>query len=145
MNASFKINGAKIETERLVLRSFLESDLCDFYEYASVAGTGEMAGWRHHETIAKTREILDLFIEDDKTFAIVLKENNKVIGSLGVEKYGMEEALTEFYGYCGREIGYVLSKDYWGLGHNARGGKCRDRLSVWCLGARFFDLRILRF
>ena len=51
-----------------------------------------------------------------KTFAICLKQNNKVIGSLGVEKYGMEQVLTEFNGYIGREIGYVLSKSYWGMG-----------------------------
>ena len=57
-----------------------------------------------------------MFINDDKTFAIVLKENGKVIGSLGVEKYGMEEALTEFNDYLGREIGYVLSKEHWGKG-----------------------------
>lgn len=116
MNASFAINGWKIETERLVLRPFQQSDLQDFYEYASVEGVGEMAGWKHHECIQKTQEILNMFIEEDKTFAIVLKENNKVIGSLGVEKYGLEEKLTEFDGYYGREIGYVLSKDYWGRG-----------------------------
>jgi ribosomal-protein-alanine N-acetyltransferase len=57
-----------------------------------------------------------MFIKEDKTFAIVFKKNNKVIGSLGVEKYGLEDKLTEFNGYYGREIGYVLSKDYWGKG-----------------------------
>ena len=75
-----------------------------------------MAGWKHHETIEKTQEILDMFIKEDKTFAIVFKKTNKVIGSLGVEKYGLEEKLTEFTSYYGREIGYVLSKDYWGKG-----------------------------
>lgn len=116
MNANYKINGIKIETERLILRAFEQSDLADFYEYASVEGVGEMAGWHHHENKEKTQEILDLFILEDKTFAIVLKENKKVIGSLGVEKYGMEQSLSEFYDYQGREIGYVLSKDYWGKG-----------------------------
>ncbi|MBQ3014934.1 MAG: GNAT family N-acetyltransferase [Clostridia bacterium] len=116
MNATFQINGLVIETERLLLRPFAPSDLCDFYEYASVEGVGEMAGWKHHESIEKSQEILDVFIKEDKTFAIVLKENNKVIGSLGIEKYGMEHALTEFDGYIGREIGYVLSKSYWGKG-----------------------------
>ena len=116
MNAVFEISGIMLETERLLLRPFAQSDLCDFYEYASVEGVGEMAGWKHHESIEKTKEILDMFINEKKTFAIVLKENNKVIGSLGVEKYGMEEALTEFSHYKGREIGYVLSKDYWGRG-----------------------------
>ena len=28
----------------------------------------------------------------------------------------MEQALSEFFDYKGREIGYVLSKDYWGKG-----------------------------
>jgi ribosomal-protein-alanine N-acetyltransferase len=116
MNANFIIGELIIETERLILRPFKKSDLQDFNEYASVPGVGEMAGWGHHETIEKTQEILDMFIREDKTFAIVLKNNNKVIGSLGVEKYGLEDKLTEFNGYYGREIGYVLSKDYWGQG-----------------------------
>jgi ribosomal-protein-alanine N-acetyltransferase len=116
MNANFQISELVIETERLVLRPFRQSDLYDFNEYASVPGVGEMAGWKHHETIEKTQEILDIFIREDKTFAIVFKKNNKVIGSLGVEKYGLEDKLTEFNGYYGREIGYVLSKDYWGKG-----------------------------
>ena len=116
MNAVFGINGAAIETQRLLLRPFRQSDLQDFYEYASVPGVGEMAGWPHHETIEKSREILESFIAEDKTFAIVLKESGKVIGSLGVEKYGLEEALTEFTNYKGREIGFVLGKPYWGKG-----------------------------
>ena len=116
MNAIFKINGKVIETERLILRAFMPSDLDDFYEYASVEGVGERAGWKHHESIEKSGEILDMFINEDKTFAICLKENGKVIGSLGIEKYGLEDKLTEFDGYLGRKIGYVLAKDYWGMG-----------------------------
>ena len=116
MNAIFKIDGKQIETERLILRAFKEADLEDFYEYASVEGVGERAGWKHHESIEESREILGRFIEHDKTFAICLKENNKVIGSLGIEKYGLEDKLTEFDGYRGREIGFVLSKNYWGRG-----------------------------
>lgn len=116
MNAIFSINGKTLETERLILRPFHLSDLDDLYEYAKVDGVGEMAGWKHHTSIDETKNILDLFIEQDKVFAIVLKGLNKVIGSLGVEKYGLEEKLTEFDGYVGREIGFVLSKDYWGQG-----------------------------
>lgn len=116
MNAVFSINGKIIETERLILRAFEMKDLDDFFEYASVAGVGEMAGWHHHENKEISLSILKMFIEQDKTFAICLKENNKVIGSLGIEKYGMEDALTEFFNYQGKEIGYVLSKDYWGKG-----------------------------
>lgn len=116
MNAEFKINGIQIETDRLLLRSFKPSDLDDFYEYASVEGVGEMAGWKHHENKEISQVILNNFIAEDKTFAICLKSNHKVIGSLGIEKYGLEEKLSEFFDYKGREIGYVLSKDYWGYG-----------------------------
>ena len=44
------------------------------------------------------------------------KGTGRVVGSLGVEKYGMEEKLSEFDGYKGREFGFVLSKDNWGRG-----------------------------
>ena len=116
MNADFRINGKVIETERLILRPFRQTDLEDFYEYASVEGVGEMAGWKHHESIDESQKILNSFINNDKVFAICLKKNNKVIGTVGVEKYGLEDALTEFKDYYGRELGYVLSKDYWGKG-----------------------------
>ena len=116
MNANFTINGKQIETERLILRPFFESDLKDFNEYASVDGVGEMAGWSHHQSIEESKEILEKFIKVDEDFAICLKENGKVIGSFGVMEYGLEDKLTEFDGYRGREIGFVLSKDYWGKG-----------------------------
>lgn len=116
MNADFKINNIIIETERIILRAFKEEDLNDFYEYASVEGVGEMAGWLHHKSISESKKILEMFITHDKTFAIVYKENNKVIGSIGIEEYEMEDKLSEFNNYRGREIGFVLSKDYWGRG-----------------------------
>ncbi len=116
MNITFKIDGKTLETYRLILRTFNYDDLNDLFEYASVEGVGEKAGWKHHESILKSKEILDIFIKHDKTFAIVLKENNKVIGSIGVDEYGMEDKLTEFNNYKGREIGFVLNKDYWGKG-----------------------------
>ena len=116
MNAKVDLTGIQIEIERLILRPFELTDLDDLFEYASIPGVGENAGWPHHETIEKSKMILSKFIEEKKTFAIVYKENNKVIGSLGVEPYGNEDKLTEFNNYIGREIGYVLAKNYWGKG-----------------------------
>lgn len=116
MNAEFKLNGKKLETDRLILRPFNQNDLDDLFEYASVDGVGERAGWFHHKSKEESQSILDMFIKKDKDFAVCLKENNKVIGSIGVEKYSAENTLSEFFDYRGREIGYVLSKDYWGRG-----------------------------
>ena len=57
--------------------------------------------------------ILGSFIKHKKTFALEYK--GKVIGSLGIEEYS-EENYPELDALQGREIGYVLSKAYWGQG-----------------------------
>lgn len=116
MNALVDITGVRLETGRLILREWQLSDLDDFFEYCSVPGTGEAAGWPHHKNKEESLGILNGFIANKKTFALVDKETNKVIGSLGLEKYGNEEQLSEFFDYRGREIGYVLSAAYWGKG-----------------------------
>ena len=116
MNAEFDVTGIRIEIERLILREWHLDDVDDLFEYASVPGVGEMAGWPHHPNKEESLFRVKKFIAEKHTFAIVFKENSKVIGSLGIEKYGMEDKLSEFFNYQGREIGYVLSKDYWGKG-----------------------------
>ena len=113
MNAEIDNTNVVLKTERLTLRPFCQADLDDFFEYASVDGVGQMAGWKPHENKAKTQEILDRFIEGKKTFALVF--DGKVIGSLGIEHYN-EEVFPELADKKAREIGYVLSKAYWGHG-----------------------------
>lgn len=116
MNAEIDVTGVKLESERLILREWYLNDVNDLFEYASVPGVGEMAGWPHHQNIEESQYRVEKFIKEKHTFAIVYKENNKVIGSVGVDTYGAEDKLSEFFDYKGREIGYVLSKDYWGQG-----------------------------
>ncbi len=115
MDIQIDISNTILETERLILRPWKKSDLEDFYAYASVPGVGEMAGWHHHESKDTSQKILDSFIKERNVFAVVLKQNMKAIGSSGLhpswangdETYG---SLTQ------KEIGYVLSKAYWGMG-----------------------------
>lgn len=114
MNAPIDVTGIRIETERLILRPWLDSDLDDFYAYASVEGVGEMAGWKHHESKEESQKILTMFREGKKTFALELKSSGKVIGSLGLEEYDRTEA--DMGSLQGREVGYVLSRDCWGQG-----------------------------
>lgn len=114
MNAEIDISNVVLKTQRLLLRPWRDDDLDDFFEYASVDGVGEMAGWSHHKTKEETKTILASFIKGKKTFAIEC--GGKVIGSLGIEKYD-ENKLPEFESKAGREIGFVLSKDYWGNGY----------------------------
>ena len=115
MNAEINISNVILETDRLILRAWEITDLDDFFEYASVEGVGEKAGWEHHKSKDKSLEILKMFIEEKKVFAIVLKENQKVIGSIGIEELS-EELDKDLDNLVGRELGYVLNKDYWNKG-----------------------------
>ena len=62
MNAQFQLNGLTLQTQHLVLRPFCQDDLLDLYNYASVEGVGEMAGWPHHTNIDESQRILNNFI-----------------------------------------------------------------------------------
>lgn len=115
MNAEINISNVILETDRLILRAWEITDLDDFFEYASVEGVGEKAGWEHHKSKDKSLTILKMFIEKKKVFAIVLKENQKVIGSIGIEELS-EELDKDLDNLLGRELGYVLNKDYWNKG-----------------------------
>ena len=111
MIASVDVTNIRIETERLILRPWKETDVRDFNEYASVDGVGQRCGWLPHKSLEESRMILNLFIQEKKTFALELKENGKVIGSVGLEARDADLGIDE--NLRGREIGYVLNKDYW--------------------------------
>ena len=113
MNPEIDISNVILKTERLLIRPWRQSDIDDFYSYASVDGVGQMAGWKPHKSKEESKIILDMFISHKKTFA--LEYQGKVIGSVGIEKYN-ETHFPEFENKKCREIGYVLSKEYWGQG-----------------------------
>lgn len=113
MNPPIDITGLTLNTERLLLRPFRESDLEDLYAYASVEGVGEWAGWKHHESREESAQILSMFMEEKKTFA--LEYQGRVVGSLGIERY-KESQFPEYDALRCREIGFVLAKDCWGKG-----------------------------
>jgi len=113
MNAKIDISNVTLRTKRLILRNWKLSDADDLFEYASVDGVGQMAGWSPHEDKEESLNIIKMFIEGRNVFA--LEYNGKVIGSIGLHNYN-ETELPEFSDKKGCEIGYVLSKNYWGMG-----------------------------
>ena len=115
MDTPADLSNATLETSRLILRPFEEADLADFYAYASVPGVGEMAGWPHHTSMAVSREILRSFRAQGEVLAVFHKEDQQVIGSLGLHK-SWASAEPQYRHLKVQEIGYVLSKAYWGQG-----------------------------
>ena len=111
MNTEIDISNVTLYTDRLILRPWRQTDLDDLYAYASVDGVGQMAGWKPHASREESQKILNLFIAHKETFA--LEYQGKVIGTLGMKEYDHEH-FPEFAGKKCLEIGYVLSKEYWG-------------------------------
>ena len=115
MDLKMDITGVKLETKRLLLRPWEQNDLEDFYDYARVEGVGELAGWPHHQSIDVSRRILQSFIQGKATFALVYQETGKVIGSLGLQR-SPYDGDPSYQHLRMKEIGYALSKAYWGSG-----------------------------
>lgn len=113
MIAEIDITNVTLHTPRLTLRPWRQEDLEDLYAYASDPEVGPMAGWQPHESLEKSKMILDRFVGDGRTFA--LEYRGRVVGSLGIEGYD-EARYPEFSELRVRELGFVLAKDCWGLG-----------------------------
>ena len=99
-----------LETEKLLLRPFEETDLEEFYENSKNPKVGPMAGWAPHTNKEESQRILNMFIEEKEVWAIVNKENNRLIGSVGLHNDRLRSAEDI------KMLGYVLAEDYWGRG-----------------------------
>jgi putative acetyltransferase len=97
-------------TERLVLRPFRKEDLDDFYEYAKNPSVGPNAGWKPHESKEESREILERFIAEEESWAIIHKDTDKLIGSIGLHNDARRNNSRV------KMLGYVLDEAYWGQG-----------------------------
>ncbi|HYE67251.1 MAG TPA: GNAT family protein [Anaerovoracaceae bacterium] len=100
-----------IETERLILRAWNVDDVDDLYDYAKNPNVGPHGGWKPHESKTESLEIMQtLFINKYESWAIVYKENGRVIGSIGYELDTKRQDIN-----C-KELGYAMGEDYWGRG-----------------------------
>lgn len=101
----------EIETKRLILRAFKPSDVQDFFEYAQNEKIGLMAGWKPHTTIEKSQKVVEMFIEKKEVWAIELKDNQKVIGLVGLHNDRKRDNTNS------KMLGYELNETYWGHGY----------------------------
>lgn len=106
-----------LETERLILRGWQPEDLDDLYEYTKNQDAGVMQGWEPHSSRDVSLGVLNSFIKSNETWAIVLKENQKVIGHIKI--YPDENRGK----YLAKYISYALSVDYWGKGYMTEAAK----------------------
>lgn len=100
-----------IETQRLLLRRFQNTDLHAFHAYCVNPHVGSCAGWRPHETLEDSQRVLAEFIAGDEVWAVVEKDSGRLIGSCGLHRdhKRMNDRV--------RMLGYVLDEAFWGHGY----------------------------
>ncbi len=104
----------QIETERLILRPWKESDAESLYEYAKDPRVGPMAGWPEHSSVEDSLSVINNVLSAEETYAVCLKEDNKAIGSIGlISPARSHTQITEKE----IEIGYWIGVPFWGNGY----------------------------
>lgn len=125
------------ETERLILRPWLDSDAQDLYEYAKDPLVGPSAGWPVHTSVENSLEIIRNILAVPETYAVVLKETKQVIGSIGL-MIGKNSHISIPEDEA--EIGFWIGSPHWGKGYIPEAVKELLRYSfvdlhmkkVWC-------------
>ncbi|MEA4910986.1 MAG: GNAT family N-acetyltransferase [Oscillospiraceae bacterium] len=103
-----------LQTRRLTLRQWEESDRGDLFEYASGSVVGPSAGWEPHKTPEDSGAMIERLRSYPDCYAIVLREQNKVIGCIGLYKTSLSDGIRS---QSARELGFSLNPAFWGLGY----------------------------
>lgn len=104
-----------LETRRLLLRPWedTDDDGNELYRYAKDPAVGPIAGWPPHTSAENSREIIRSALSAPGTFAVVLKETGKPVGSAGIK---FPDSCDDYVGETEAEIGYWIGVPYWGQG-----------------------------
>ena len=102
-----------METRRLLLRLWEETDAAELYRHASDPAVGPAAGWPVHTDVEDSRRIIREVLSATETCAVVLKETGLPVGSIGLLRGENANApVTE----TEAELGYWIGRPLWGLG-----------------------------
>lgn len=102
-----------LETERIVLRPWRETDAEALYEYAKDDRVGPAAGWPVHKSVEESREIIRTVFALEGVFAVTLKGHDKAIGCIGVTCGANSNfPIPDDEG----EISYWIGVPFWGQG-----------------------------
>jgi len=129
-----------METERILLRPWLESDAETLFKCASDPDVGPRAGWPPHQSVEESLMVIrDVYNRDTNTWAIVLKETGEpmeqreqsdaCIGSAESRQRSTEGQVIGAMGYgasCDCKLpvrenepiaGYWVAKPFWNKGY----------------------------
>ena len=128
----------KMETERILLRPWLESDAETLYKYASDPEVGPRAGWPPHKSVEESLEIIRNVFSAEGMWAVIWKESGEPMeqreqSDAGINYAESRQRSTEgqpigCVGYLPAsasnlkiaedqaEVGYWIARPFWGKG-----------------------------
>jgi ribosomal-protein-alanine N-acetyltransferase len=100
-------------TDRLILRKVTPGDAEAVFAYASDPEVTRYVIWEMHRSIEDSRNFLDLVTSKyesggEPEWAVVYKGDHRFVGTCGIVSWEPYHARAE--------LGYALSRDYWGRG-----------------------------
>lgn len=122
-----------METDRILLRRWQESDAPALFKYASDPEVGPRAGWPPHKSQEESLYVIKNIFTNDTTWAIVLKETGEAIGAMG---YFTHDTSNIPIGTNDCEIGYWVARPYWNQ------GICTEALRLmldYCINVKKFE------
>ena len=126
-----------LQTERLMLRKWTETDADSLYEYAKDPDVGPIAGWQPHKSREESLDVIRNVLNGAECYAVCEKGGDQAIGAVELMLHG-HSPNTEGEDEC--ELGYWLGKPFWGRGYMPeaarellrRGFEDLGMRKVWC-------------
>ena len=102
-----------LETNRLILRRFKTKDKGRVFELAKNENVAYPCGFLAHRSLDETRDVIVNILQKREHYAIVLKEQNLLIGVISLR---FKEDSKLAFRNNEAEVGFWLGEEYWGFG-----------------------------
>ena len=130
-----------LETNRLYLRPWEETDAENLYEMAKNPHVGPSAGWPVHTSVENSAQIIRDVLSAEHTYAVTIKKKCNAVGSIGLmigSKSNLGVSANE------AEIGYWIGEPFWGHGYIPEAVReltryAFDELNVGAIWCGYFD------
>lgn len=102
-----------LESNRIVLRRITKDDADDMFAYGCDPDVSRFTTWDSHRTVEDTLKYINVIstnyeIKEPTDWGIVDNKDGKLVGTVGFVYVNSKHSRAE--------IGYALSKKYWGRG-----------------------------
>lgn len=103
-----------LETDRIYLRSIKISDAQVLFEWGNNPLYHETAGFEHYSNLISAQKAAQAYHRRPYSYAIILKENQKMIGLVELYDRGMDKRAGLLKT---KDLGFMLDHRYWHHGY----------------------------